>query len=79
MSEDRAVVFVVDDDASLGRSGPQYLLIDYDERLGERGIRPSVGSTGDSYGNASPSRSMGCTKPRSFYRRGPWRSAALAA
>ena len=32
--------------------GSQYVSIRYGERLGEAGIDPSVGSTGDSYDNA---------------------------
>ena len=32
--------------------GSQYLSIRYTERLDEAGIKPAVGSTGDSYDNA---------------------------
>jgi putative transposase len=41
----------------------QYVSIRYSERLGEAGIEPSVGSKGDSYDNALPRRSTGCTRP----------------
>jgi putative transposase len=43
--------------------GSQYVSICYTERLAEAGIEPSVGSRGDSYDNAWPRRSMGCTRP----------------
>ena len=57
--------------------------IRYSERLAEAGIEPSVGSVGDSYGNALTRRSTVFTRPRSFTveDRGetskPWSSATL--
>ena len=45
--------------------GVQYLSIRYTERLAEAEIEPSVGSRGDSYDNAGPSRSSVSTRPRS--------------
>lgn len=43
--------------------GSQYLSIRYSERLGEAGIEPSVGNTGDSYDNALAETSMASTRP----------------
>lgn len=44
--------------------GSQYTSIRYTERLAEAGIVPSVGSVGDSYDNAMPSRSSASTRPK---------------
>ncbi|WP_425299808.1 IS3 family transposase [Pseudomonas asplenii] len=44
--------------------GSQYLSIRYSERLGEAGIEPSVGNTGDS----------GLYKTELIHKRGPWKS-----
>ena len=44
------------------------------ERLAEAGIEPSVGSVGDSYGNALAETINGLYKAEVIYRRGPWRS-----
>lgn len=54
--------------------GSQYLAIRYTERLGEAGIRCSVGSTGDSYDNALAESIIGLFKTEVIHARGPWRS-----
>lgn len=54
--------------------GSQYLSIKYTERLAETGIEPSVGSVGDSYGNALAETINGLYKAEIIHRRGPWRS-----
>src|SRR6202012_3950925 len=48
--------------------------IRYPERLAEAGIEPSVGSVGDSYGNALAETINGLYKAEVIHRRGPWRS-----
>jgi transposase InsO family protein len=48
--------------------------IKYTERLAEAGIEPSVGSVGDSYGNALAETINGLYKAEVIHRRGPWRS-----
>lgn len=54
--------------------GCQYLSLRYSERLAECGIRPSVGSCGDSYDNALAESIIGLFKTEVIRRRGPWRS-----
>jgi transposase InsO family protein len=54
--------------------GCQYLSIRYSERLAECGIRPSVGSSGDSYDNALAESIIGLFKTEIIRRRGPWKS-----
>ncbi len=54
--------------------GSQYLSIRYSERLGEAGIEPSVGNTGDSYDNALAETINGLYKTELIHRRGPWKS-----
>ena len=54
--------------------GSQYLSIRYTERLAEAGIKPSVGSVGDSYDNALAETINGLYKAEVIHRRGPWRS-----
>jgi len=54
--------------------GSQYLSIKYTERLAEAGIKPSVGSVGDSYDNALAETVNGLYKAEVIHRRGPWRS-----
>ncbi|SCX16520.1 Transposase InsO and inactivated derivatives [Nitrosomonas eutropha] len=56
--------------------GSQYVSIKYTERLGERGIRPSVGSTGDAYDNALAETINGLYKAELIHRRAPWKSRA---
>ena len=53
--------------------GSQYLSIRYSERLDDAGIRPSVGSIGDSYDNAMAETIIGLYKTELIERRGPWR------
>jgi len=43
--------------------GTQYVSMRYTERLADADIAPSVGSRGDSYDNAMPSRSSASTRP----------------
>ncbi len=52
--------------------GVQYLSIRYTERLREAAIAPSVGSVGDSYGNAMAESIIGLYKAELIYRKGPW-------
>jgi transposase InsO family protein len=54
--------------------GSQYVSIRYTERLAEAGIKPSVGSVGDSYDNALAETINGLYKAEVIHRRGPWRS-----
>jgi putative transposase len=54
--------------------GCQYLSLRYSERLAECGIRPSVGSSGDSYDNALAESIIGLFKTEIIRRRGPWKS-----
>lgn len=58
--------------------GCQYLSIRYIERLAEYGIRPSVGSTGDSYDNALAESIMELFKTEIIRGRGPWKSIEAA-
>lgn len=52
----------------------QYVSIRYSERLAEAGIKPSVGSVGDSYDNALAETINGLYKAEVIHRRGPWRN-----
>jgi putative transposase len=54
--------------------GSQYVSIRYSERLDEAGIKPSVGSTGDSYDNALAETINGLYKAEIIHRRGPWKT-----
>jgi putative transposase len=54
--------------------GVQYLSIRYTERLAEAGIKPSVGSVGDSYDNALAESVIGLYKTEVIRRCGPWRN-----
>lgn len=54
--------------------GVQCLAFRYTERLDEAGIRPSLGSRGDSYDNALAESVIGLYKTEVIRRRGPWRS-----
>ena len=54
--------------------GSQYVSIRYTERLAEAGVKPSVGSVGDSYDNALAETINGLDKAEVIHRRGPWRS-----
>ncbi|GKS69339.1 transposase [Nitrosomonas sp. PY1] len=54
--------------------GCQYLSIRYTERLIEANIEASVGSVGDSYGNALAETINGLYKTEVIRHRGPWRN-----
>ncbi len=54
--------------------GSQYLSIRYSERLDDAGIKPSVGSVGDSYDNAMAESVIGLYKTEVIRNRGPWRN-----
>lgn len=51
--------------------GSQYVSIRYTERLDQAGIKPSVGSKGDSYDNALAETINGLHKAELIHRRGP--------
>jgi putative transposase len=55
-------------------SGSQYTSLRYGERLIEAGIRPSVGSVGDSYDNALAETINGLYKTELIKPRGPWKT-----
>lgn len=48
--------------------GSQYVSIRYSERLAEAGIKPSVGSKGDSYDSARAERVNGLHKAEDIHR-----------
>lgn len=54
--------------------GSEYVSIQYSERLAEAGIEPSVGSKGDSYGNALAETINGPYKTELIHRRAPWKT-----
>jgi putative transposase len=54
--------------------GSQYTSPRYGQRLAEAGIRPSVGSAGDSYDNALAETVNGLYKTELIKPRGPWKS-----
>jgi transposase InsO family protein len=54
--------------------GSQYVSIKYTERLAKAGIESSVGSVGDSYGNALAETINSLYKAEVIHMRGPWRS-----
>jgi transposase InsO family protein len=54
--------------------GSQYVSIRYIERLDQVGIRPSVGSRGDSYDNALAETINGLYKAELIHRRGRWKT-----
>jgi transposase InsO family protein len=54
--------------------GSQYVSIRYTERLDQAGIKPSVGSKGDSYDNALAETINGLYKAGLIHRRGPWKT-----
>ena len=60
--------------SSITAIAAQYLSIRYTERLDEAGIKPSVGSTGDSYDNALAETINGLYKAELIHRRAPWKS-----
>ena len=54
--------------------GSQYLSIRYTDRLAEAGVESSVGSVGDSYGNAMAESIFGLFEAELVRSRGPWKS-----
>lgn len=54
--------------------GSQYVTIRYTERLAKAGIKPSVGSVGDSHDNALAESVIGLFKAEVIYRLRPWKS-----
>jgi putative transposase len=54
--------------------GSQYLSIRYSERMIDAGVKPSVGTTGDSYDNALAETIIGLYKTEVIHHRGPWRN-----
>lgn len=54
--------------------GSQYVSIRYTERLAEAGIKPSVGSKGDSYDNALEETINGLYKAELIHRWAPWKT-----
>ena len=54
--------------------GSQYVCIRYTEHLDQAGIKPSVGSRGDSYDNALAETINGLYKAELIHRRGPWKT-----
>lgn len=54
--------------------GSQYVSIRYPERLAEAGIKPSVGSKGDSDDNALAETINGLYKAELIHRRDPWKT-----
>lgn len=56
-------------------AGSQYTAVRYTDRLADAGIRPSVGSVGDSYDNALAETTVGLYKTELIEPRKPWRGA----
>ena len=54
--------------------GSQYLSIRYSEKMIDAGVKPSVGTTGDSYDNALAETIIGLYKTEVIHHRGPWRN-----
>ena len=54
--------------------GSQYLSLLYTERLEVEGIKPSVGTAGDSYDNAMAESVIGLYKTELIEMKGPWRN-----
>lgn len=54
--------------------GTQYLSIRYTTRLADAGVKPSVGSVGDSFDNAMAETVNGLYKTEVIHKQGPWRS-----
>ena len=59
--------------------GSQDVSIRYAERLADAGIEPSVGSVGDSCGNALAETVIGLFETEAIRRRGPWRGIDAVA
>ena len=56
-------------------AGSQYTSIRFTDRLVEIGVRPSIGTVGDSYDNAMAETTIGIYKTELVWQQGPWRSA----
>ena len=54
--------------------GSQYTSLRYTDRLAQAGIRPSVGTVGDSYDNALAEALIGSFKAELVTKQGPWRT-----
>ncbi|MFW9164861.1 integrase core domain-containing protein, partial [Corynebacterium striatum] len=54
--------------------GSQYVSLKYSTALAESGIRPSVGTVGDSYDNALAETVNGLYKAELIHAQGPWTS-----
>ena len=54
--------------------GGQYVAVAYTEKLADHGIRPSVGTVGDSYDNALAEAVNGLYKTELIYSQASWRS-----
>jgi transposase InsO family protein len=54
--------------------GSQYFSVAYTNRLSEAGIKPSVGTVGDSYDNALAETINGLYKTELIHNLGPWKS-----
>ena len=54
--------------------GSQYVSVAYTERLNDAGIKPSVGTVGDSYDNALAETINGLYKTELVHNKGPWKS-----
>jgi len=54
--------------------GSQYVSVAYTDRLSDAGIKPSVGTVGDSYDNALAETINGLYKTELIYNLGPWKS-----
>ena len=54
--------------------GSQYVSVAYTDRLNDAGVKPSVGTVGDSYDNALAETINGLYKTELVYNLGPWRS-----
>ena len=54
--------------------GSQYVSVAYTDRLSDAGIKPSVGTVGDSYDNALAETINGVYKTELIHNLGPWKS-----
>lgn len=54
--------------------GSQYVSLKYSTALAESGIRPSIGTVGDSYDNALAETVNGLYKAELIHAQGPWTS-----
>jgi len=54
--------------------GSQYVSVAYTDRLNDAGVKPSVGTVGDSYDNALAETINGLYKTELVHNLGPWKS-----